>query len=832
MIELDTNNKLFQNAFDTSIWKNEDKIKYLLENINSIERSIKEHLENIRNDFPRLTDHSLTHSRMLWNYASIIIGESTVFLNPLEAFVLHITFLIHDSGMCYSILNNIGEIQQDPLYLDFIKQYGDKEINIEDALFYVVRFRHGDYALRVAVEKLSDGNYLINDIELREELGLIIGKIAKSHTCNINYIDREFGSRYCNPNFPTDWSIDCQKLSYILRTADAAHLDNLRTPKSNKLIAEIKGVSKDHWTFQKKLGFPVISVDNLLAYSTNTPFYEKEQKAWWFCYDALKVLDKELKSANEFFEIKQQKSFQAKGVKSINDTLDLGKKYIRTEGWTSIDTNIKVSNPVHIATELGGIQLYGNINVAVRELIQNSIDAINLYRTHTGQDNPEVGELKITIEQDGDKYFLIVTDNGIGMSQTLLTNELLDFGGSYWKSNKFTIDFEGIKTKGFESIGKFGIGFFSVFMLGKRISVTSWKFGESIDNMKTLDFYDGINSNPLLRTPTDAEKNRVVDRGTSIKIELFIDPYDKTGFVGNSTFVDNKLFNLIRFFVPACNVKITTKEVDGTVKTIFPRHLLNLDFKELLDFICIPRENQFQSGLLDVFKQIGIDLIEIKEEGIIHGKLTLLPDIQNQSISSAITISNGIRVKEIGGFAGFIKTNDIVSIKRDSFSKLISFESMLEWAKKQIEMIQTLNLVNIYSLKYYGLLMTFKLYDDTLPILLKKNNNNYTLVSISEFKKDLKKISEFKIYIEGHSSSGRLPSCDGYIGFQHRFSVDEIVKDDDIEKLVRYKDLIKQIIIDEWSGFEHAEDNLIAKGDYNFDMPYMVIESYKKSIPR
>lgn len=831
MIDLETNNRLFQTAFDTSIWKNEDKIKYLKENINLIERSIKGHLENIRTDFPELTDHSLTHSRMLWNYASIIIGESSVFLNPLEAFVLHITFLIHDSGMCYSILNNIREIQQDPLYFDYIKQYGDNEKNIEDALFYVVRFRHGDYALRVAVEKLSDGNYLISDTPLREELGLIIGKIAKSHTCNINYIDREFGSSYCTPNFPTDWSIDCQKLSFILRTADAAHLDNLRTPKSNKLIEEIKGISKDHWTFQKKLGFPIISVDNLLVYTTNTPFYEKEQKAWWYCYDALKVLDKELKSANEFFEIKRQNSFEAKGVKSINDTLDLGKKYIRTEGWTSIDTNIKVSSPVHIATELGGIQLYGNINIAVRELIQNSIDAINLYRTHTGQDNPEVGELKIAIEQQVDKYFLIVTDNGIGMSQTLLTNELLDFGGSYWKSNKFTIDYEGIKTKGFVSIGKFGIGFFSIFMLGKRISVTSWKFGESIDNMKTLDFYDGINSNPLLRTPTIAEKNRVIDRGTSIKIELDIDPYDKKGFVGSSNFSDNKLYNLIKFFVPACNVKITTKEVDGTVNTILPEHLLNLDFKGLLEFICIPREKQSNNGLIDILKQINIDLIEIKEDETTHGKLSLLPEIQNQSISSAITISKGIRVKEIEGFAGYIKTNDIVSIKRDSFSKLIPYESMLEWAKKQKGIIESLNLVNIYFYKYYGLLMTFKLHDDTLPILLKKNNNNYSLVSISEFRNDLKNISEFKIHREGHTLSGRLPSCDGYIDIGFRFSVDEIVKDSDIEKLVKHKDLIEQIITENWGGFEHIQNDLISKGDYQFDMPYMIIESYKKPSP-
>ena len=40
MINLEDNNRLFKASFDHSIWNNEDKIKYLKENINSIESSI------------------------------------------------------------------------------------------------------------------------------------------------------------------------------------------------------------------------------------------------------------------------------------------------------------------------------------------------------------------------------------------------------------------------------------------------------------------------------------------------------------------------------------------------------------------------------------------------------------------------------------------------------------------------------------------------------------------------------------------------------------------------------------------------------------------------
>lgn len=131
-------------------------------------------------------------------------------------------------------------------------------------------------------------------------------------------------------------------------------------------------------------------------------------------------------------------------------------------------------------------------------------------------------------------------------------------------------------------------------------------------------------------------------------------------------------------------------------------------------------------------------------------------------------------------------------------------------------------------MRYNGLLMTFNLHDEKLPILLKKNNNKYSYISIREFKNDLNKISEFKIHFEGHSVHGRLPNCDGYIDFQHRFSVDEIIKENDMHKLIKYKDLIKSIIKAHWGDFEFSENNLLAKGGYYIDMPYMVIESYKK----
>jgi hypothetical protein len=824
-------NPLFKNAFDVSIWKNESKINELKSNLLSIESTIKKYLDGIKEDFPNLTDHSIAHSKMLWNYANIIVGDKNKYINPLEAFVLHTVFLVHDAGMCYSILNNQSEVEKDPLYTDYLVKSGDSEEVKEEALFFTIRQRHGDFALRIATDNLREGEYLIANIPLREELGLIIGKIAKSHTCNINYIEREFGPKYTNPNFPTDWSIDCQKLSFLLRTADAAHIDNLRTPKTNRMIFEIPGVSKEHWTFQKKIGFPQLSSEGLLMYSTNTPFSPEEQKAWWFCYEALQVLDKELKNANEYFNTRNLTSFEAIGVKSINDTLELGKKYIRTSGWNSINTQIKVSNPIHIASELGGVKLYGSINIALRELIQNSLDAINLHRIYTGQNNTNVGEIKISLKKNDDDYYLTITDNGIGMSQTIMTNELLDFGGSYWKSSRFKYDFQGIHSKGFESIGKFGIGFFSTFMLGERITVTSWKFGEDISNMKTLDFYDGLSSNPILREPTDEEKSFVIDRGTSIKIKIKEDPFSITGFIGKSQFKDDSLFSLVKHFIPSPNVKITVEETDGTTNIIKPNLIDDLEFNEFIDHVHILRKGNIEhTGIINFFKTLNLKLFEIKDKNRLYGKLAILPQISNIGLSStSVVISNGIRINELGSFAGYIITDDVISIKRDAFSKLIPYDVLKKWADKQKAFIESSQVQHLYTLSYYGLLMTFNYFDDNLPITLSKKNNNYGFVSIKEFRNYLKNNNIIKFHVEGHSLSGRLPDCDGYITLNYRFNVQNIVREEDQGQLIEHKPLIEQIINEEWGGFNIIQDNLIHKSGFVIDMPYTVIEKYIKS---
>lgn len=117
--------------------------------------------------------------------------------------------------------------------------------------------------------------------------------------------------------------------------------------------------------------------------------------------------------------------------------------------------------------------LYKHKEVFLRELISNAIDALNKFQFATLTDKtPEknLPEMKITIRLDKKLKTLTVEDTGIGMTKEDLVQNL----GTIAHSG--TIDFinriSNLKNKkDMDLIGKFGVGFYSSFMVADEISV-------------------------------------------------------------------------------------------------------------------------------------------------------------------------------------------------------------------------------------------------------------------------------------------------------------------------------------------------------------------------
>lgn len=122
--------------------------------------------------------------------------------------------------------------------------------------------------------------------------------------------------------------------------------------------------------------------------------------------------------------------------------------------------------------------LYTNKDVALRELISNASDACDKMRYLSSQ-NSEIAneELKISISIDKAKKLLIIIDNGIGMNE----QDLLQNLGTIAKSGteSFLKSLTGDKQKDVQLIGQFGVGFYSSFMIAKSVEVISKKYDDN-----------------------------------------------------------------------------------------------------------------------------------------------------------------------------------------------------------------------------------------------------------------------------------------------------------------------------------------------------------------
>ncbi len=158
--------------------------------------------------------------------------------------------------------------------------------------------------------------------------------------------------------------------------------------------------------------------------------------------------------------------------------------------------------------------LYSNRDIFLRELISNSSDAIDRLRFKAQTDADILGddaEFFIRITPDKEKKTLEVTDNGIGMTY----DEVMENIGTIAKSGTSAF-VEALETskKGDalapDLIGKFGVGFYSAFIVADKVTLTT-KTAGSDTGVRWTSKGDGA------YTIEEVEKEK---RGTTILLEL------------------------------------------------------------------------------------------------------------------------------------------------------------------------------------------------------------------------------------------------------------------------------------------------------------------------
>lgn len=159
--------------------------------------------------------------------------------------------------------------------------------------------------------------------------------------------------------------------------------------------------------------------------------------------------------------------------------------------------------------------IYTNKEIFLRELISNSSDALDklYYLSLTNKDiKVNKDDLFIRVDYNKDKRTITISDNGTGMTEEELENNL----GVIAESGSLKFKEENKEQNDVNIIGQFGVGFYSAFMVSDKVTVESKSYK---DDKATIWESTGVDSYTL--SPSDKKEN-----GTIITLHLKEDTED------------------------------------------------------------------------------------------------------------------------------------------------------------------------------------------------------------------------------------------------------------------------------------------------------------------
>ncbi len=429
---------------------------------------------------PSYTDHSVKHFDALWQVSSqILTAEEIENTSAGEAFILGSSFYIHDLGMAFAATREGAEIlQASDAYENVVRRLESSNKLHPDqikaiALQTAARELHAAKARELVLQPLPGlARYLIESTVIRDQWASYIADVSASHHWTLTEVDNKLGKRGRFPG-PFGGQIDLAYAACALRIIDYAHINFERASNLDRLLrADVDLSSIVHWDAQAHITGPDRQADSLV-FACTKPISNVE--AWWLFFEMAEGLDREIHAVDEYLSSRAPSvgRFSLEGVKGTRSPQSFA-NLIQTDGFEPVDVRFRPDSIERLVSILGGRTLYGDdVFAPIRELLQNSRDAIYLQRAadQVANFSTESGLITLSMERTNDKDYLVISDNGVGMTAHVVTNYLLGIASDYWHSSDFFSTFPKVSEVGFRPAGKFGIGFLSVFMVGNDVEV-------------------------------------------------------------------------------------------------------------------------------------------------------------------------------------------------------------------------------------------------------------------------------------------------------------------------------------------------------------------------
>ncbi len=229
--------------------------------------------------------------------------------------------------------------------------------------------------------------------------------------------------------------------------------------------------------------------------------------------------------------------------------------------------------------------LYSNKEIFIRELVSNASDALDKLRFNSVQ-NKKLSKFakdpSIKVQVLSDKNKIIISDNGIGMSE----DEVIENIGTIARSGtaSFLENITGDEKKDSNLIGQFGVGFYSVFMVADKVQVIS---KSALNDKDEGTFWES--------TGEDKYKIKSVEKiNNGTEIHIFLND-DNTEFadVGRVRFLLEKYSQYINFPLYISDDKETNERVNEAEALWLKskRSIKDEEYKEFYKFISFDQDD-------------------------------------------------------------------------------------------------------------------------------------------------------------------------------------------------------------------------------------------------
>ena len=186
---------------------------------------------------------------------------------------------------------------------------------------------------------------------------------------------------------------------------------------------------------------------------------------------------------------------------------------VKTEGFLRQSFEFTLDN-AKILDLLTGHTLYNDTSVVLRELVQNSLDAVRLQGYLEKRKFNSNYKGRVVIRWDSKNRLLSVLDNGTGMTQRIIEDNLLKVGASRYQDQEFQKEYPE-----FSSISRFGIGILSAFMIADEVEVITCHPDDEKARQLTLRSVHGKYLIRLLDKET-IDEGEIAPNGTIIRIKV------------------------------------------------------------------------------------------------------------------------------------------------------------------------------------------------------------------------------------------------------------------------------------------------------------------------